>query len=85
MILFRALREVWPNSLETFNLVEPSQSMQRAGQSLIKGMDFDSSSTVLFWLLLTWHTHTIQNQESNNFHIFMWFRFEEFATHTELW
>ncbi|XP_076907037.1 rsm22-cox11 tandem protein 2, mitochondrial-like [Bidens hawaiensis] len=35
---FWALREVWPNSLETVNLVEPSQSMQRAGQSLIKDL-----------------------------------------------
>ncbi|KAM5571244.1 hypothetical protein ABKV19_011718 [Rosa sericea] len=34
---FWALREVWPNSLEKVNLVEPSQSMQRAGQSLIQG------------------------------------------------
>lgn len=33
----RALREVWPRSLERVNLIEPSQSMQRAGQSLIKG------------------------------------------------
>ncbi|XP_028115449.1 probable S-adenosyl-L-methionine-dependent RNA methyltransferase RSM22, mitochondrial isoform X2 [Camellia sinensis] len=31
-----AVREVWPRSLERINLVEPSQSMQRAGQSLIK-------------------------------------------------
>lgn len=30
--------EVWPGSLERINLVEPSQSMQRAGQSLFKGM-----------------------------------------------
>ncbi|KAM5565164.1 hypothetical protein ABKV19_019272 [Rosa sericea] len=34
---FWALREVGPNSLEKVNLVEPSQSMQRAGQSLIQG------------------------------------------------
>ncbi|KAB2632956.1 methyltransferase-like protein 17 [Pyrus ussuriensis x Pyrus communis] len=34
---FWALREVWPNSLEKVNLVEPSQSMQRAGQKLIQG------------------------------------------------
>lgn len=33
-----AVREVWPRSLETINLVEPSQSMQRAGQSLIKNL-----------------------------------------------
>ncbi|XP_008246152.1 PREDICTED: methyltransferase-like protein 17, mitochondrial, partial [Prunus mume] len=32
-----ALREVWPHSLEKVNLVEPSQSMQRAGQKLIQG------------------------------------------------
>ncbi|KAA8525735.1 hypothetical protein F0562_007590 [Nyssa sinensis] len=31
-----ALREVWPRTLERINLVEPSQSMQRAGQSLVK-------------------------------------------------
>ncbi|XP_009359576.2 methyltransferase-like protein 17, mitochondrial isoform X1 [Pyrus x bretschneideri] len=34
---FWALQEVWPNSLEKVNLVEPSQSMQRAGQKLIQG------------------------------------------------
>ncbi|XP_062011310.1 uncharacterized protein LOC133727921 isoform X1 [Rosa rugosa] len=34
---FWALREVGPNSLGKVNLVEPSQSMQRAGQSLIQG------------------------------------------------
>ncbi|KAM7525919.1 hypothetical protein LguiA_015821 [Lonicera macranthoides] len=33
-----ALREVWPRALERINLVEPSQSMQRAGQSLIKDL-----------------------------------------------
>ncbi|KAL2233113.1 UNVERIFIED_CONTAM: Methyltransferase-like protein 17, mitochondrial [Sesamum indicum] len=32
-----AMMEVWPGSLERINLVEPSQSMQRAGQSLVKG------------------------------------------------
>ncbi|KAI3691886.1 hypothetical protein L6452_31688 [Arctium lappa] len=35
---FWALREVWPHSLEGVNLIEPSQSMQRAGQSLIKDL-----------------------------------------------
>ncbi|KAF5478027.1 hypothetical protein F2P56_004620 [Juglans regia] len=35
---FWALREVWPESLEKINLVEPSQSMQRAGRSLIQGL-----------------------------------------------
>ncbi|KAJ8555911.1 hypothetical protein K7X08_013407 [Anisodus acutangulus] len=35
---FWAVREVWPRSLNRINLVEPSQSMQRAGQSLIKGL-----------------------------------------------
>ncbi|KAL5552448.1 hypothetical protein UlMin_002624 [Ulmus minor] len=35
---FWALREVWPRSLEKVNLVEPSQSMQRAGRSLIQGL-----------------------------------------------
>ncbi|KAM2075481.1 hypothetical protein ACFX1T_038367 [Malus domestica] len=34
---FWALREVWPHSLEKVNLVEPSQSMQRAGQKLTQG------------------------------------------------
>ncbi|KAL2543789.1 methyltransferase [Forsythia ovata] len=33
-----AMMEVWPRSLETINLVEPSQSMQRAGQNLLKGL-----------------------------------------------
>ncbi|KAL6543986.1 hypothetical protein OROGR_010483 [Orobanche gracilis] len=33
-----AMMEVWPGSLERINLVEPSQSMQRAGQSLLKGI-----------------------------------------------
>ncbi|KAL2902856.1 Methyltransferase-like protein 17 mitochondrial [Bienertia sinuspersici] len=31
---FWALREVWPRSLKRINLIEPSQSMQRAGASL---------------------------------------------------
>ncbi|KAK3204804.1 hypothetical protein Dsin_018850 [Dipteronia sinensis] len=35
---FWALREVWPGSLEKVNIMEPSQSMQRAGQSLIQGL-----------------------------------------------
>lgn len=35
---FWALREVWPHSLERVNLIEPSQSMQRAGLSLIKDL-----------------------------------------------
>ncbi|XP_022159801.1 methyltransferase-like protein 17, mitochondrial isoform X1 [Momordica charantia] len=35
---FWALREVWPHSIEKVNLVEPSQSMQRAGRSLIQGL-----------------------------------------------
>ncbi|KAM5549612.1 hypothetical protein ABKV19_000834 [Rosa sericea] len=38
---FWALREVGPNSLEKVNLVEPSQSMQRAGQSLIQEREHD--------------------------------------------
>ncbi|KZV53270.1 hypothetical protein F511_23900 [Dorcoceras hygrometricum] len=33
-----AMLEVWPGTLEQINLVEPSQSMQRAGQSLMKGL-----------------------------------------------
>lgn len=33
-----AMMEVWPGSLEQINLVEPSQSMQRAGQSLIRDL-----------------------------------------------
>ncbi|XWS38190.1 hypothetical protein CRYUN_Cryun19dG0109100 [Craigia yunnanensis] len=35
---FWAMREVWPKSVEKINLVEPSQSMQRAGRSLIQGL-----------------------------------------------
>ncbi|KAG4921543.1 hypothetical protein JHK84_050414 [Glycine max] len=35
---FSALQEVWPKSLEKVNLIEPSQSMQRAGRSLIQGL-----------------------------------------------
>nr|XP_043628666.1 uncharacterized protein LOC122600075 [Erigeron canadensis] len=35
---FWALREVWPHTLESVNVIEPSQSMQRAGQSLIKDL-----------------------------------------------
>ncbi|XP_044465187.1 methyltransferase-like protein 17, mitochondrial [Mangifera indica] len=35
---FWALQEVWPGSLEKVNIVEPSQSMQRAGQSLKQGL-----------------------------------------------
>ncbi|XP_051145642.1 rsm22-cox11 tandem protein 2, mitochondrial [Andrographis paniculata] len=33
-----AMMEVWPGSVERINLIEPSQSMQRAGQSLIKDL-----------------------------------------------
>ncbi|PIA27887.1 hypothetical protein AQUCO_07400014v1 [Aquilegia coerulea] len=33
-----AVREVWPHSLETINLVEPSKSMQRVAQSLLQGL-----------------------------------------------
>ncbi|XP_074272787.1 rsm22-cox11 tandem protein 2, mitochondrial [Silene latifolia] len=33
---FWALREVWPRSLEHVNLIEPSQSMQRAGFGLLQ-------------------------------------------------
>nr|KYP41727.1 hypothetical protein KK1_036899 [Cajanus cajan] len=35
---FWALQEVWPKSLQKVNLIEPSQSMQRAGRSLIQGL-----------------------------------------------
>lgn len=35
---FWALQEVWPKSLEKVNIIEPSQSMQRAGQRLIQGL-----------------------------------------------
>ncbi|KDP25245.1 hypothetical protein JCGZ_20401 [Jatropha curcas] len=35
---FWATRKVWPKSVEKVNLVEPSQSMQRAGRSLIQGL-----------------------------------------------
>lgn len=31
------MKEVWPRSLQKVNLVEPSQSMQRAGQGLTRG------------------------------------------------
>ncbi|KAK4338533.1 hypothetical protein RND71_043020 [Anisodus tanguticus] len=41
---FWAVREVWPRSLNRINLVEPSQSMQRAGQSLIKALSPTVSS-----------------------------------------
>ncbi|KAG8382546.1 hypothetical protein BUALT_Bualt05G0088600 [Buddleja alternifolia] len=34
-----AMMEVWPGSLKEINLVEPSQSMQRAGQSLVRGLE----------------------------------------------
>ncbi|KAL8520512.1 hypothetical protein ACS0TY_011148 [Phlomoides rotata] len=33
-----AMMEVWPGTVEHINLVEPSQSMQRAGQSLVKDL-----------------------------------------------
>lgn len=33
---FWALREIWPRSLERVNLIEPSQSMQRAGVNLVR-------------------------------------------------
>ncbi|OMP02870.1 Cytochrome c oxidase assembly protein CtaG/Cox11 [Corchorus olitorius] len=33
-----AVREVWPKSMEKVNIVEPSQSMQRAGRSLIQDL-----------------------------------------------
>ncbi|KAL4347613.1 hypothetical protein GQ457_17G022570 [Hibiscus cannabinus] len=35
---FWAMREVWPKSVEKLNIVEPSQSMQRAGRSLIQDL-----------------------------------------------
>ncbi|CAJ1978006.1 unnamed protein product [Sphenostylis stenocarpa] len=35
---FWALQEVWPKALEKVNLIEPSQSMQRAGRSLVQGL-----------------------------------------------
>ncbi|KAK1419168.1 hypothetical protein QVD17_28328 [Tagetes erecta] len=35
---FWALREVWPHSMKKVNLIEPSQSMQRAGLSLREGL-----------------------------------------------
>ncbi|KAF9689197.1 hypothetical protein SADUNF_Sadunf01G0066600 [Salix dunnii] len=35
---FWAIREVWPKTLQKVNLVEPSQSMQRAGRSLIQDL-----------------------------------------------
>ncbi|KAF9602477.1 hypothetical protein IFM89_028491 [Coptis chinensis] len=33
-----AIREVWPHSLESINLVEPSKYMQRVAQSLLHGL-----------------------------------------------
>ncbi|GMH28836.1 hypothetical protein Nepgr_030679 [Nepenthes gracilis] len=36
--VFWALRELYPNSLQKVNMVEPSQSMQQAGQSLIRDL-----------------------------------------------
>lgn len=39
----RAMREVWPKSVEKLNLVEPSQSMQRAGRSLLQGNNYWTS------------------------------------------
>ncbi|XP_043689019.1 methyltransferase-like protein 17, mitochondrial [Telopea speciosissima] len=33
-----ALREIWPRSLKRINLVEPSKSMQRTGQSLLQDL-----------------------------------------------
>ncbi|XP_010430603.1 PREDICTED: methyltransferase-like protein 17, mitochondrial isoform X1 [Camelina sativa] len=35
---FWAVQEVWPKSVERVNIVEPSQSMQRAGRNLIQGL-----------------------------------------------
>ncbi|KFK32955.1 hypothetical protein AALP_AA6G311300 [Arabis alpina] len=35
---FWAVQEVWPKSVEKINIVEPSQSMQRAGRNLIQGL-----------------------------------------------
>ncbi|KAL1202758.1 hypothetical protein V5N11_031386 [Cardamine amara subsp. amara] len=35
---FWAVKEVWPKSVEKVNIVEPSQSMQRAGRNLIQGL-----------------------------------------------
>nr|KJB52338.1 hypothetical protein B456_008G256700 [Gossypium raimondii] len=35
---FWAMREVWPKSVEKLNIVEPSQSMQRAGRSLVQDL-----------------------------------------------
>ncbi|KAL8238878.1 hypothetical protein R6Q59_015445 [Mikania micrantha] len=35
---FWAMREVWPHSQERVNFIEPSQSMQRAGLSLMKDL-----------------------------------------------
>ncbi|GAU23574.1 hypothetical protein TSUD_385620 [Trifolium subterraneum] len=35
-LTFWSLQEVWPKSLEKVNLIQPSQSMQHAGQNLIQ-------------------------------------------------
>ncbi|XP_019085668.1 PREDICTED: methyltransferase-like protein 17, mitochondrial [Camelina sativa] len=37
-----AVQEVWPMSVERVNIVEPSQSMQRAGRNLIQGGEIPS-------------------------------------------
>ncbi|XP_070011541.1 uncharacterized protein [Nicotiana sylvestris] len=51
--LCTALRKVWPRSLNRINLVEPSQSMQRAGQSLIKGTFLVFRELLGIWKSLT--------------------------------
>ncbi|XAR64421.1 hypothetical protein NMG60_11024752 [Bertholletia excelsa] len=53
-----AVREVWPKSLERMNLVEPSQSMQRAGQSLIKNLkNLPHTQSYISLESLTKHIH----------------------------
>jgi hypothetical protein len=41
----RAMRAVWPKSIERVNLVDPSKEMQRAGQTLL-----DSKLSLFFFL-----------------------------------
>lgn len=64
---FWATREVWPKSLQKVNLVEPSQSMQRAGQSLIRDLKklplIQSYSSLL---ALAQNTKKIDRQHNNN-------------------
>lgn len=41
----RAMRAVWPKSIEKVNLVEPSKEMQRAGKNLLDSKRYSFSSS----------------------------------------